>query len=553
MPAREQFERILQNLGNLGARRLILLAIIGVTVFAAVGLTGMYLSRPSKETLYAGLETQDVTRIGAALNAAGIEYDISPDGKAVLVAVGHTARARMLLAEKGLPRSASAGYELFDELGSLGLTSFMQEVTRVRALEGEIARTIQLMQGVKAARVHLVMPDPGSFRASRQLPSASVVIRTALGDSFGSARAIRHLVAAAIPRLRVDRVTVLNTEGALLAAGDDAMSGAPRKMADLEKSINNEIQEKIQRTLTPFLGLGNFQSSVTARLNVDQRKIQEVVYDPESRVERSVRVVKEGSTANNKSKQSDVSVEEEIPGDDGQPGGGDQSTESSERREELTNYEVNSKTVSTEKKGYHIENLAIALVINRKRIDQLMGDNASTEKSEGYLDEIRQLVASAAGISDSRGDTLKVTAIDFVETSSLLAPVDGPGLLDRLLPHSGTLISALAIVVATFVLVWFGLRPATRILVAPSLPAPREVPSLQGLPEGGTAAGSAADRAGATSDTSQTSDQLGQRPNLVQDLTNRVSQSPQKRLQQIVELDEEQAVMIMKRWSRTAA
>ena len=116
---------------------------------------------PDLETLYGGLNAQDVSRIGAALKEAGIAFDVNSQGNAVLVRRGQTAQARMLLAEKGLPSSANAGYELFDKLGSMGLTSFMQEITRVRALEGEIARTIQAMKGVKAARVHIVLPDSG--------------------------------------------------------------------------------------------------------------------------------------------------------------------------------------------------------------------------------------------------------------------------------------------------------------------------------------------------------------------------------------------------------
>ncbi len=540
MAALEQFDRLFSGLLSLGPRRLALLAIVGLTVFAAVGLSGMYLSRPSKETLYAGLETQDVTRIGAALNAAGVEYDISPDGKAVMVQVGQTARARMLLAEKGLPRSASAGFELFDNLGSLGLTSFMQEVTRVRALEGEIARTIQLMSGVKAARVHLVLPDPGSFRSARQQPSASVVIRTATGDSFGSARGIRHLVAAAIPGLRIDRVTVLNTDGALLASGDDIVSGAPRKMVDLENTIGAEIQDKIRKTLAPFLGVGNFQVSVTARLNADKKQIKEVLFDPDSRVERSVRVVKENGATKNKSAQSGVSVEQELPETEAVGGDGDESSESRERREELTNYEVNSKTVSTQTNGYLIENLAIALVINQKRIAELLGKGASADQVNTQLDEIRELVGSAAGFDKKRGDSLKVTSVDFFETSSMLEPVPEVAMSAQLLKHSGSVISALTVLVATFILVWFGLRPATRVLVPVGTGAGSNVPALN-PPNGGVQPEMAAAHDG-----------LGAEPNLVEDLTDQVRQKPQKRLQQIVELDEQQAVTVMKQWARSA-
>src|SRR5262245_58688819 len=236
MFGREQLERLWLSLLGLGARRLAALGVVGVVAVAGVGLASYYLSRPPIETLYTGLTPQDVSRIGAALKEAGIAFDVNAQGTTVLVRYGQTAQARMLLAEKGLPSSANAGYELFDKMGSMGLTSFMQEVTRVRALEGEIARTIQAMKGVKAARVHIVLPDTGSFRRSRQSPSASVIVRTEAAGDFAAAPAIRHLVAAAVPGLTLDQVTVLNMDGTILATGGDSFSATPAKMVTLEKT-----------------------------------------------------------------------------------------------------------------------------------------------------------------------------------------------------------------------------------------------------------------------------------------------------------------------------
>ena len=171
----------------MGARRLIALAVVGIGVMALLGVGAYYLSRPQQEVLYGGLSRDDVARIGSALKDAGIDFDVSADGAAVTVAYGQTARARMLLAEKGLPQSSASGYELFNEVGSFGLTSFMQNVTRTRALEGELARSIQSMKGVTSARVHLVLPDRGSFRSDQQLASASVVIRTEMADDASPA------------------------------------------------------------------------------------------------------------------------------------------------------------------------------------------------------------------------------------------------------------------------------------------------------------------------------------------------------------------------------
>ena len=251
MNAWAQADRLWASLAALGARRLGALAIIGVSVAAAAIFGGYWLSRPASETLYSWLDREDVVSIGSALKQSGIAFDVAADGASVLVPVGQAAAARMTLAEKGLPHSGSVGNELFDKLGSLGLTSFMQEVTRVRATEGELGRTIQMMQGVKAARVHIVMGDEGSFRRERMAPSASVVIRTDGADDRVAGQAIRHLVAAAIPNMKIDEVTVLNVDGRLLAAGPDGLEKSPDNLLALENNFAQEIREKINRTLAP--------------------------------------------------------------------------------------------------------------------------------------------------------------------------------------------------------------------------------------------------------------------------------------------------------------
>ena len=168
MAFREQFERLFSNLLALGPRRLALLAAIGVAVFALVGVAGYYLSRPANEILYSGLDKQDVSSIGAALREAGRRLRRFRRRRVGLCRLWrHRAGPHAAGRDRACRASGGTGYELFDKLGSLGLTSFMQEITRVRALEGELARTIQTMRGVKAARVHLVMPDEGSFRRAK--------------------------------------------------------------------------------------------------------------------------------------------------------------------------------------------------------------------------------------------------------------------------------------------------------------------------------------------------------------------------------------------------
>jgi flagellar M-ring protein FliF len=543
MIGREQLERLWRSLMALGARRLATLGLVGLVVFATVGLGSYYLSRPQLEAIYTGLSPQDVSRIGAALKEAGIAFDVNSQGTAVLVRYGQTAQARMLLAEKGLPSSASAGYELFDKLGSMGLTSFMQEITRVRALEGEIARTIQVMKGVKAARVHIVLQDTASFRRSRQAPSASVIVRTESAGDFSSAQAIRHLVAAAVPGLTIDQVTVLNTDGTILASGGESASAAPGKMVSLEKTFSKELQDNIAKTLAPYLGLGNFEISVAARLNTDKRQTNETAYNPESRVERSVRVVKETGSQQNSANRTAVGAEQNVPAEQQGTSGGDQSKRTNERREELTNYEVGTKTTSTVSEGYRLESLTVAVVVNRKRLVAALGDNAGPEAVDKQLKEVERLVASAAGIDTKRGDRVSVAALEFIDSGHALEPVPSIGMVEHLLRHTGTFVNAVAMVAMTVLLIWFGVRPAMRAILEPR---PAEAARTQTLQAQAQAQAMADQTAGARIAAGEV------QPNLIADLTSKRGRTPQKRLEQMADFDEEQAVAILKQWMHGA-
>ncbi len=524
-----QIERLLKSLGSLGARRLAALGAMGVLVFAAVAIGSHYMSRPPHETLYVGLSTQDIGRMSAALNEAGIIFDVNADNTAISVRRGEAVKARMLLAEKGLPGSANSGYELFDKLGSMGLTSFMQDVTRVRALEGEIARTVQGMKGVKAARVHIVLPDAGSFRRNRQPPSASVVVRTETPGDFPSAEAIRHLVAAAIPSMNSDQVTVLSTDGVVLGSPANPFSGGSSAMLGIEKTVATELEANIRRTLTPYLGMGNFEISVAARLNTDKRQINETAYDPESRVERSVRSVKETGSSQNSGRNWTASVEANLPAEQAAGKQGEQSTKQNERREDLTNYELNSKIISTVSEGYRIEHLGVAVVVNRKRLAAVAANGGAGQVTDAQLKEVERLAASAAGVDVKRGDQVTVAAVDFLDDRGL-EPVAPPGIGAELLAHLGSVVNAAALLGATFILVWFGMRPAMQMITA--LPAPVQAsdaartlnpPSLPEITPAAT----------------------------VQPL-NLAGRGSQKQLEQVIEANDEHAAAVLKQWLRSS-
>jgi flagellar M-ring protein FliF len=552
MIGREQLTALWNNLMALGARRLIALGVIGLTVVAVVGLGAFFLSQPERETLYANLNREDVSRIGGALKDAGISFDVSADGAAVLVGHSDTARARMLLAVKGLPQSSNSGYELFNDVRSFGLTSFMQEVTRVRALEGELARTIQTMKGIKAARVHIVLPDRGSFRRDQQTASASVVIRTENSDDASTAQAIRRLVASAIPGMKIDTVSVLNTDGAVLGASDGEGAASGRKTL-LQQQVNRETEEKIRRTLTPYLGLGNFEISVSSRLNTDQVTTHETIYDPASKSERSIRTVKESGQSQNRTKQPNTSVQQNVPAAQTTNDASADSNENNTHKEEITNFEISSRTVQTVHEGYSLQSLSIAVLLNKDRLTAPASQGADTVPVEQQLYEIEQLVGSAAGFDKERGDKLKVSAVSFADGGHALEPIPPLPWTELLLRQAGTLINAVTILIVAGLLIWFGLRPAVRAILArpeieaenddaaaieAAMLAPPSVPAVAGpagLPieargEGDPAAIGATD------------------VNLIEDLTSRMNRSPQKRLEQIVEFDEAQAAAILRQW-----
>jgi len=543
MPGRQHAERLWTSLIQLGARRLAALAAIGLVVFLAVGCGAYYLSRPAQETLYTGLDREDIGRMGSVLKDAGIPFDVSSDGTSILVSYGNTAQARMLLAEKGLPHSAKSGYELFNDLGSLGLTSFMQEVTKVRALEGELARTIQGMKGVKAARVHLVLPDRGSFRREQQPPSASVVIRTSPADDASSAQAIRHLVSAAIPGMSVDKVTVMNTEGTLLASGDDSANASTGKLANLEKTVGLEIQDSIRRTLSPYLGIGNFEISVAARLNTDKVSTNETIFNPESKVERSIRTVKETEVSQNKTGQKPTTVQQNLPEETVRGESSDSSSEDNQRREELTNYEISSKTIQTISDGYSIRNLSVAVLVNKSRITSLLGDGANPNEIDAKVAEIEQLVASAAGFNKSRGDQIKVAAVSFVDDGGMLQPVPGPSVAEILMRQFGTVVNALTVLALCAMLIWFGLRPAVRMLIArhqAEIEIQREQMAALSAAEASKELMEAAER-----------EEKARQAALEEELARpmiEMQRTPQRKLEQIIELSEEQAAAVLKQW-----
>jgi len=558
-----QLTAILKNLSALGTGRLLALGAVGLTIVILVLFGTYYVNKPGYETLYVNLESSDLNQISMALSEGGLDFRVAGDGSTVTVPVGQTSKTRLFLAERGLPNSTNAGYELFDNVGSLGLTSFMQEVTRVRALEGEIARTIQTIDGVTAARVHLVMADRGSFRQAEQKPTASVMIRASQAAGRQSAASIRHLVASAVPGLSIDDVTILDSAGQLLASGDDPASSAMNRSLSILQNVQMDLQSNIDKALAPFLGMDNFRASVTAKLNTDAQQIQETIFDPDSKVERSVRVTKENQKSEQVTADAATTVEQNVPQGNNSTTAGPKSSDQNDKKEEQTNFEINSKTVATVRNGYTIDKLSIAVVINRGRVLKLVGEPFDQVKYDAFLAEMQRIVASAAGLDETRGDAVNVTAMDFLEDQLLAAAPSGESFTDIFMRNMGSMINALAFVVVAFLIVWLGFRPLIRAIGGPEFAAAQlggpagvmplgesaglELPDFSPPSVGGPGS-TLMEGFGSDFGFDSTEDLL----TMGEDgggLAKRVKEGPERRLARMVDLSEERAAKILRKWA----
>lgn len=272
----------------------------------------------------------------------------------------------------------------------------------------------------------------------------------------------------------------MSTDGSLVSAAGDADTVVSEKMIEIEQIVARRAEENVRRTLIPYLGAGNFQVSASARVNLDKRQLQEQIWDPESKAERSTRTIKEQSNSEDANLRQETSVEQNIPAEQSGAGAGEQSRKSNGRKDQTVNFELNSKTQTTVSEGHKVESLQLSLVVNRRTLAN-SADAAAVEKQ---LKEIEAIAAAAAGINAARGDKLSVSAVEFADGGAL---DDEPsGLLERAWLHLDTVIMSITAIAALLIVVWAGLLPSVRTIITgrdgrapmPQLSSEREPPQL---------------------------------------------------------------------------
>ncbi|MFV0627345.1 MAG: flagellar basal-body MS-ring/collar protein FliF [Alphaproteobacteria bacterium] len=413
----------LQSIKNLSPGRLasisaILIFLMAFFIYMLNGVSG-----GEYTVLYTNLELGDAKQIVDKLESSKIKYRLSKNGTEILVPSEVVNKMRVETAELALPsKGSSVGYEIFDNVDALGSTNFVQNINLVRALEGELSRTIRGVDNIQSARVHLVLPKREMFSKEEQVPTASVIIKTKRGSlDFKNVQSIQKLVAAAVPKLEVKNVAIVDTSGNLLT---DNYDNEETRLA--ASNVNNEIirldaekrmENRINSLLEKVVGVGKVKSKVNIDMDFAQVVTNEEIYDPEGQVVRSSSVITE--EGRNSDGEQPVSVSQNIPNGDTVSNVNGASSQNA-RTEETLNYEI-SKTIRNKvKSNGDVTRVSVAVMVDGIYQKGTNGEEEYSERTPAQMDKIASLVKSAVGYDANRGDTVEVENIRFVSQDTSL-------------------------------------------------------------------------------------------------------------------------------------
>ncbi|MFA5592508.1 MAG: flagellar basal-body MS-ring/collar protein FliF [Micavibrio sp.] len=407
----------LETLKQLGPPRLAIMGAVLLGLMLFFVFVSVRVSSTDMNLLYSDLSTMDSSAMAAKLEEVKIPYQVSQDGARIMVPDTEVGRARMLLAQAGLPNGGSLGYEIFDKQSGFGTTNAVQNINAVRALEGELARTISSLEPVRSARVHLVLPQRELFARETRPASASVAIGLRPGKRLESEQiaSIQSLVASAVPELKMESVSIIDQNGTLLArGGDSAETRATLKAEEMRLKHEQRLIQTIEDLVGRTVGYGKVRASVTAELNFDRISTAEELYNPEQQVARSTQTTEENSMEREAS-EDNVSVETNLPSIGGDLLGGNAPTATANRIEEVTNYEISRTVRNTVREGGDVRRLSVAVLIDGTYTANEAGERVYEPRSEAEVDKIAALVRSAVGLDAARGDTLEVINMQFAQ------------------------------------------------------------------------------------------------------------------------------------------
>ncbi|MEL6169689.1 MAG: flagellar basal-body MS-ring/collar protein FliF [Pseudomonadota bacterium] len=437
-----------QIFGALDMRRKFLVVGATLAMFAGILLMTRIASEPRLDLLYSGLDPAVAGDVLQSLEAAGATYEVR--GSAIYVDATKRDALRLTLASEGKPAQSAQGYELLDSLTGFGTTSQMFDAAYWRAKEGELARTILAADNVASARVHIANVDQRPFARSAS-PSASVTITTRSGPVAPEfAEALTHLIASAVTGMEASAVSVIDSRTGLVATANDLPGGVHFGRGDRSELM----KRRIERLLEARVGPGNAVVEVSIDYVTETEQITERRVDPDTRVAISSDT-EERTTSNSENRNGAVTVASNLPDGDANAEGPQSSSQNAETRE-VINYEVSETQREVLRGPGSIRRISVAVLVNGVRVPGPDGARIWEPRSDAELASLRDLVSSAAGIDEKRGDQVTLRTLEFpkVAVAGTDAPSAGTGLLSRLDPvHSLqiALIATVVLVIALFV------------------------------------------------------------------------------------------------------
>ena len=414
---------IAELMKQLGPVRLAALAATGIAVLGFFIFLSSRLSTGGMALLYGDLDPQDSGQIIQTLQSKNIPYDIKAGGKQIFVPGDQVLQLRVSLAESGLPGGGSVGYEIFDSNQGIGTTNFVQNINLVRALEGELARTIGAMRNVRGARVHLVMPRRELFSREKQEASASVVLQVQGSSRLNNeqVQAIQHLIAAAVPSMDPQKISVLDDRGQLLARGNgDSSSAAAGNADEMRVGFENRMRQAIIELLERTVGLNRVRAEITAEIDYDRVVENAEIFDPDSQVARSTQTVQENENSSENDDQDTVTVQNNLPETEATAAGtGTSAASQVSRTEETVNFEITKTIRNRIKESGKIKRLSVAVLVDGKYIENDDGDKVWQPRAADELAQLETLVKSAVGFNEQRGDSVEIVNMQFVKLEPL--------------------------------------------------------------------------------------------------------------------------------------
>lgn len=541
-------QQILSVWSALPPQRRVVVALATVAMFAAVLVLSRMASTPGMSLLYSGLEAGPAGEVISALEQRGTRYEVR--GGAIYVNRNERDELRMTLASEGLPANNAAGYELLDSLSGFGTTSQMFDAAYWRAKEGELARTIASSPQVRAARVHISNPSSQPFRRDLK-PTASVTVTPTAGSlSAGQARALKNLIASAVAGLSPEDVSVIDGQSGQILGADEFANGAGN--GDDRAA---ELKQAVERLLAARVGYGNSVVEVSLETVTDRESIVERVFDPDSRVAISTDT-EERTTSAEDAQGGGVTVASNLPEGDENGSAGSSTSQNSETRERV-NFEVSETQREILRVPGAIKRLTVAVLVDGTTSIDAAGTEVFTPRSADELATLRELVASAVGFDEARGDviTLKSLAFEPVEAEGTAADASLTGNLN-LDPMFIIQLAVLSVVI--LVLGLFVVRPiltSAPALAAGALPAPASrqsegignqpsaVPSLPALTGEIDNSGFAAPTMAVVSDFDFPDENSG-----LPAMSGSGGRDPVKRLRELIEERQDETVEILRSW-----